>query len=156
MVYLFDYHRVEVPENIQKYVSDLSEQGLVVNSDESLLQKKAGYLSVRALRAATPPSPDVDFSEAPLPASLRDTPATPNLDSPPSQLATPPPGPIGWKPTTDNPGVIALVLWRTYNLNASACVSAQQGELLRLIACLHVFISQLNDAMLACFLRCNS
>ena len=56
----------------------------------------------------------------------------------------PPPGQLGWMPTTASPAVIALVPWWTYNLNAIARLSAQQGELLRtfcLLASPVIFVS---------------
>ena len=63
----------------------------------------------------------------------------PNLTPPSRRVTRPPhphrqpfPGLPGWMPITDNSDVIALVLWWTYSLNASACVSAQQGELPRM------------------------
>ena len=42
-----------------------------------------------ALSVATLPTPDIDFSEAPPPASPVDVTSTPNLESPPSQLQPP-------------------------------------------------------------------
>ena len=44
------------------------------------------------------------------------------------------PGMLGQTPITHSPAIIALVLWQTYKLNASACVLAQQGELLQATA----------------------
>ena len=40
-------------------------------------------------------------------------------------------GTLGSPPTTASCAHSALVLWRTYSLNVSACVIAQQGEFLR-------------------------